>query len=427
MSDVTKSHEARSMGGVARTFFAGALLSGCLLTPAASAKDAPPAVSASASATSASASAAASACSAATACEKACDAGDAPACLSAAKSFASGTGDAKQDAKKAEELTAKAVKLLETACPKEPTSCGRLAGLYLGGAAGIAKDPKRAAKYLSAGCQAKDAASCHDLGQVNRLLLNDMSAAAKAYASACALGNAQGCGHIGTMHEEGTSVAKSAKKAAEYYDRGCTLGHGRSCGRLAALVRAGTVGKADPARALELEKRGCSLKWGEACRALGDALRADPKAGYAFDGKGGYVSKAALAYEDGCTLQDAPACVTLSGLYAKGTGVQQSDAMALRYLDDACKCGDGASCKAVKAQRKKAAEDNLPMLFAQCKKAKAALDKASGDKKAIGSATAAWMKATRELSEAIDVLGEDDPKRKASLTEEASMACVRRS
>ena len=118
------------------------------------------------------------------------------------------------------------------------------------------------------GCRAGDAASCNALGVAR---FPPAAVAVEALVSACALGYAPGCHHLGVA-EEMRGEVESDERAVAAYARGCSLKWAASCTRLGMMRRQGHVTPGASSARTSL-KKGCDGGDADGCYELGLTLR----------------------------------------------------------------------------------------------------------------------------------------------------------
>lgn len=158
----------------------------------------------------------ASSCGDATACQAACDKGDANGCLGLGGALRAGLkqGTPSEDGKKAQAAFQKACDGGEAgAC----TALGEM--LYQG--LGVAKDTTGAIPLLTKACDKGDAAGCNDLG-LARSIAGDPAGAKKFYEMSCNARSQLGCLGLGMLYKDGKGgVTKDPAKAKELFKKAC--------------------------------------------------------------------------------------------------------------------------------------------------------------------------------------------------------------
>jgi TPR repeat protein len=63
----------------------------------------------------------------------------------------------------------------------------------------------------------------------------DAVRAVQLYKQGCDGGDAQGCGYLGVMYQNGTGVAKEVARAAQLFKQGCESGDAAACTNLGLM------------------------------------------------------------------------------------------------------------------------------------------------------------------------------------------------
>jgi TPR repeat protein len=148
--------------------------------------------------------------------EKACDAGDAKACLTLGEMLVKGRGGV-MNKKKAD-------KVLARAC-----DAGDAAACAYGGDVAYARDDDDSRRLLLEACRLGHVESCVDAAWMLRHGEGGSADPAEADAlleAACKKGEADGCFFLGLERE-----ARGGSGAAALFDRACALGDPLACGR----------------------------------------------------------------------------------------------------------------------------------------------------------------------------------------------------
>lgn len=157
-------------------------------------------------------------------------------------------------------------------------ACRRLALLYAEGAAGIARNPKRAMVYFDRGCERGDGEACTRIAHLFRtgaeVSEKRPDLALANYTKACSLLHGQACYYAAMMLRAGDGGPPDLPKAAELLDDACDLQDAQACLELGRMQ-----GKQDPAAARRWFTRGCEGCHAgpnhEACAELGAMLVSD--------------------------------------------------------------------------------------------------------------------------------------------------------
>lgn len=126
---------------------------------------------------------------------------------------------------------------------------------------------------LQAGCAAKNAAACTDMGV---MLMNgapnlpkDEVAAATHFRLACDLNHGPGCRALGMALQGGRGAAASLPQAQAAYVKACTANDAQGCGRAGNLSLTGQGVPKDIPQGLILLTRGCDQRDAMSCNTLG--------------------------------------------------------------------------------------------------------------------------------------------------------------
>ena len=263
--------------------------------------------------------------------QRACDKGEASACVEVAMAYASG------DALTAD--TAKAAKLFRRGCEAgEAKGCNGLGVLALSGN-GVTKDEKKAVSLFRKACASGYSSGCLNLGLCEEAgdgVSPDLSEAQQHYSRACDLGSAEGCSNSGWAYLTGRGVASDASLGIGFLARACDTDPS-VCVDIGTLFMQGADHlQADVTRAGVAFDRGCGSGVAEACFALGHMW---------LDGEGTAHDRglAKQAFERGCALGDQQVCSDLAFVLAGDAG--PGDAERARVMwDSACEAGIGLAC-----------------------------------------------------------------------------------
>jgi TPR repeat protein len=271
---------------------------------------------------------------------KACELGDARACVGAA--VVSNHLGAKAELPRFIGLLAKACELeIDVVCQlvAEAYREGAL-GLNFSTGLGDPEDWKRANELFEQGCALGDGDACADLGAsysngsgvpIDRKRANELQE------KACELGNGRGCKNLGAAFSFGAGVPQSWARANALYEKGCDLGYGRACNELGlAFEYARGVAK-EMVRASALFDKACDLNDPAACVEIG-YLHATG------DGAPQDWARANFLYEKACRLANGIGCSNLGFSYEEGTGVKQDWRRANELYAQGCELGSGKAC-----------------------------------------------------------------------------------
>jgi uncharacterized protein len=170
---------------------------------------------------------------------------------------------------------------------------------------------------LDNGCKANDSAEC---------------------TARCLAGEAQSCGTLGIMYENGTNnLGKDEARAAALYGQACSGGYTPSCAKLGFLYQMGRGVNKDVMRAVALYAQACTPAGTTGCNNLGIMYR---------DGLG--VTKddarAVALYKQACDGGNAVGCMNLGFMYEKGRGVKNDYPRAATLYTQACTGGNADGC-----------------------------------------------------------------------------------
>lgn len=201
---------------------------------------------------------------AAAAYARGCAAGDAEACLGAAR-IALEQGSSEQD----RELVR-----LDEACLSSARACGVLGQVYWAGRYGVPKDTTRALGLMQRGCDRGDGQSC-----LMRAVLLSMGEeievreveSEEGAERACWLGKADGC-MLAAKYSLGryaqSQMPEDAHRTAARLSTACRIGHAAACRAFGSFVLDGSLGSPDRAVALAAFTEACRRLDFEACGKL---------------------------------------------------------------------------------------------------------------------------------------------------------------
>jgi TPR repeat protein len=258
----------------------------------------------------------------------------------------------------------KGLSLLARACRQQVASSCLLAGLaYLNGD-GATVDRQRAAGFLARACDLHHDLACQKLRLVRGVPVNpsDLPSLEKG----CELRLPGACTRLARAY---TELDKGFKRATPLLEKSCSQsaldacaelaarvslddptsgfalvektcaqGDGHGCAVLAGMVRGGVGTEANEARALELYRGACEAREPDACRTLADILR-DGTRTTPRD-----LPRARIAYENGCSVDDAVSCGKLGAMFTFGEGGPADPKRAKLFLEKACKSSVESAC-----------------------------------------------------------------------------------
>lgn len=218
--------------------------------------------------------------------------------------------------------------------------CTSLAIGYLSGK-DSPKDPIYAMDLFKKGCELGDSAACvlrADAYRAGNGVPKDSRRAVDIYTKACNEDFlARACRSLGDIYILGDGVERDPAFSSLYYGQGCAGGDGESCVGAALGLERGDFAEANPEKAREQLLRACQLLHGRGCSLVGERY---------LRGIGGPkdITAAALAFESGCSLQDAVSCRELGRLALKGKGIAKDKERARAVLTQACAWEDYEGC-----------------------------------------------------------------------------------
>lgn len=136
---------------------------------------------------------------------------------------------------------------------------------------GQKKDLLKSVPFFERGCAAKDAMSCHALGESYAMGIGtepNGARAAQLHEKACDLGELQGCASAGVIWDDGKGVKIDKAKAQALFKRACTKEIVTGCYGLASSI-AELGDEKSLARALPLMKQACEGGIATACADVG--------------------------------------------------------------------------------------------------------------------------------------------------------------
>jgi len=128
-------------------------------------------------------------------------------------------------------------------------------------------DDQRAGKYYRRACQLGAPIACTNFGAQAFAGKGNVAPACALtlFESACATGEAFGCGMVGRVYAEGFGIAPDPARAQKVLDSSCKALGGFPCFALGLYLRKGTFGEADPDGARRAFERACATKYKPAC------------------------------------------------------------------------------------------------------------------------------------------------------------------
>lgn len=303
-------------------------------------------------------------------CERACDGGDAVACLEAGTRYERGVSVPRTLARAVSyhaqgcsgglsracvawartldqvDDTAtgdsRVTRLYEEACTEgEGEACLRLA---------LREDMSQGSDRLAAGfgmlqagCAGDEVASCVTLASFafSGILGDaDLLVAAGNYGRACDEGDAVACVRLAALVQQRHPAAEATGRDANgLLARACEIGMLRACTEVhsRALDDAGVSARRRRQATLQLARL-CDRGQADACAVYGTSLfRMEPRTP-------AHEVAAAAQYRRGCELDHGPGCAALAHLYAEGIGVTLDVVAAHAYFTRGCALGVTSAC-----------------------------------------------------------------------------------
>lgn len=265
---------------------------------------------------------------------RACEAGNALACSSAASRIAHGTG-----------VTADgplAVRIWERACETGAGADCYEAGLAYRDGELVGADAARALDLFRRGCVRGSPAACEEGAE----LLLDHGAADDAlglYADGCEGGRGETCTRMGDVWRDGDGVTADPARAVAAYRAGCSARHpdAEACASLASALADGRGLPRDPVTAATSLARACRLGDSGACFGLDAAAGAE---GVSEAARSALMATVRAACDDdGARVEDA--CLAAAQILAAGGNLAARDTRGARALASAsCERGYRPSC-----------------------------------------------------------------------------------
>lgn len=148
-------------------------------------------------------------------------------------------------------------------------ACASAADVFIPGAE---RSDAHIEDFLSRACDLYSPMGCYKLGNRAKKA-NKFEAAAHYYETACELSDKQiGCDNLAALYFEGKGVARDPARATKILEDGCASSLPTNCYALGVRLRDGDGMEANRARSLVVLDRACGLGWGKACLAEADLL-----------------------------------------------------------------------------------------------------------------------------------------------------------
>jgi TPR repeat protein len=238
---------------------------------------------------------------------RACDDGDAVACVAGARWLAD--ADHARAAHAETELRDRL--FAEHRCLMgESAECLRAALTFEGGEGGTKRDETRAAQQYNRGCDLGNSVACNALGvalDYGEGVDRDPERAALVFERACKLGDSLGCANLGYMLENGEGVARDRAHARALYRDACICGNIYACLHVEMIAAQDAGAPRDRDRAFAFWRRACDARDARACAFVGVMYEDGP------DGKTRDEAKSQQAMKRACDLGNRRACEWMKG------------------------------------------------------------------------------------------------------------------
>jgi TPR repeat protein len=233
---------------------------------------------------------------------RACDGGDALACMAGARWLAD--SDHVHEGKADTGLRARMI--AEHGCLRgESADCLRAAIAFGGGEGAPTPDLARAVEQYGRGCDLGNSIACNALGvalDYGEGTAHDPEHAVAAFERACKLGDALGCANLGYMFENGEGCPRDLARARAQYHDSCTSGQAYGCLHEEMLAAQDAGAPRDRERAFAYWRRACDARDARACAFVGVMYEDGP------DGKARDEAKSQQAMRRACELGHRRAC-----------------------------------------------------------------------------------------------------------------------
>lgn len=262
---------------------------------------------------------------------KACDGGDAKACLTLAQAIEEPGAVKSPDLMKVAELYRKA-------CDGGyADGCTMLAWSYRKGR-GVPHDLSMAFAFYDRGCRGGSQAACVGTGNAferGEGVPADGKKALEIYARACSANHGGGCWEAARYLSD---VKKEDRSDVPYLEKGCNLNEGYSCFGLARGYESGRHGVIpNAAKAFELFGRSCKAGCPSGCAGVAQML-------IHANGTDRDDARARSMSKVGCDEKVPHGCHILGYLLLGGLGGPRDASAAKKVLAEACTLGDHEAC-----------------------------------------------------------------------------------
>lgn len=222
--------------------------------------------------------------------------------------------------------------------------------LYMG--LGGEKDREEALYWTRQAAEQNHPAGLNNMGSMyerGEVVDTDYNQAFAYYQKSAELGYMLGKSNLGTMYERGLGVKRDTDKAFSLFRESCTRENRygfAGCFNMLKNYPEVAAEEEDYKKAFQNLQDACYDYQGVACDFLGTLylngrwVNQDP-------------GQAAYFYRKGCILGISSSCGEAGELYYSGNGARQDRALGIVLLDEACRNGDVASCRAMAAKQEK--------------------------------------------------------------------------
>jgi len=233
---------------------------------------------------------------------RACDGGQALACMAAARWLA----DADHVREAHADTGLRGRLIAEHGClGGDSADCLRAAVAFEGGEGEPPRDEARAVDQYTRGCDLGNSLACNALGvalDYGEGVPRDPERSVAAFERACKLADALGCANLGYMFENGEGLARDRTRARSLYRDACTSGIVYGCLHDEMLAAQDAGAPRDRERAFAYWRRACDARDARACAFVGVMYEDGP------DGVARDESKSQQAMKRACELGDRRAC-----------------------------------------------------------------------------------------------------------------------
>jgi TPR repeat protein len=233
---------------------------------------------------------------------RACDGGDALACMAGARWLA----DADHVREAHADTGLRGRLIAEHGCLQgEAADCLRAAIAFEGGEGAPTRDPARSVQQYTRGCDLGNSLACNALGvalDYGEGTAHEPERAVAAFERACKMGDSLGCANLGYMLENGEGTARDVARARLQYRDACTSGNVYGCLHEEMLAAQDAGAPRDRDRAFAYWRRACDGRDARACAFVGVMYEDGP------DGRARDEAKSQQAMKRACELGNRRAC-----------------------------------------------------------------------------------------------------------------------